>query len=258
MEKALDKIQSLEATEEVLRAIINMRNTQSDGESKGNNPMPIDILKKEKAFYIFTDTFPRKYISDDDIRFFEFYGNNQDLCKYHKRLLMPIRDIEDKIVAFNAYVKAEGLPKYQLTSKRVWNKSKYFYARKWDYTEALSRGYVNVCDGSFDKLRLNTIDEPCWGFLGSTLSDEQIAMLRAVGTIIVHPDNDIAGMKLVGKLKRTAGLTVKVILRDKGKDVDDFLAINKENEKLLKSAINGYRYKNKIMNTYLNSKERIA
>lgn len=203
------------------------------------NPISPKILEDEGVFFVFNDKFLMNYFYEYDLSRFGMYDKTGEICMLYKRIIFPIRDIEDNIVAFNAHTTDPQFPKYQLSSGSVWNKKKYFYARKWDYEEGFKRNYINICDGTIDKLRINEIDEPTFGLMDSYLSPERISMLQCYENIIFHRDKDKAGDLLYENLKRIPKINIIEIIRpnNTGKDIDDFCSLGKEYSIALKKAI---------------------
>lgn len=102
--------------------------------------------------------------------------------------------------------------------------------------EALEKGFICVCEGIFDRIRLESEGIPAITTLGSQISPTQLRVLNRFDKVILVGDNDRAGRKsqdiILRGVKRTQQLLIGY-----AKDVDELAIINPEEFKALLSKI---------------------
>lgn len=91
--------------------------------------------------------------------------------------------------------------------------------------QALDIGYMCICEGIFDKLRLNSAGLPAVTTLGSQISKTQLRVLNRFDKCKLVGDNDVAGRKAQQILLKGLARTEQYIIPYE-KDIDD-LAKNK-------------------------------
>ena len=136
------------------------------------------------------------------------YSPNQDMVivpvfdEFAKCLGFVARSIEGKV-----FKNSTGLPK----SKVLFNLNRS------------KRSTIIVVESSFDAIRLHQSGFKAVATLGASVSRNQISLLQKyASSIIVCPDNDDAGKKMMDKIvNNIKNKTVQVISLNKGKDVGD-------------------------------------
>ena len=118
---------------------------------------------------------------------------------------------------------------YTYSKKSVMQRGKYVYTLPGVYEKALNDGYLLVVDGMFDALHLSSLGFNSAALMGSTITDEIIALLRFVHKVIVIADNDKAGIQLIDRLKQSLHNVVCLFQGDT-KDVDEFLKTERRTE----------------------------
>lgn len=122
--------------------------------------------------------------------------------EFNKCLGFVGRSIEGK-----AFKNSSGLPK----SKVLFNLNKCKHTS------------IIVVESSFDAIRLNQVGFNAVATLGATVSRYQISLLqRYANSIIICPDNDDAGAKMIDKIVNDVkNKSVEIINLQGGKDVGD-------------------------------------
>ena len=127
---------------------------------------------------------------------------------------VPVQDHTGKYVGFvgrsiegKSFKNSNGLPRRHVLFNL--NRSKY--------------EDVVVVESSFDAIRLWQLGIPSVATLGSYISKEQLALLNKwVKSVIVAPDKDEAGKKLVDKINLSVNKDIRIVeLPDGKKDVGD-------------------------------------
>jgi DNA primase len=167
-------------------------------------------------------------IRNPELGCYDFDGN----CIWNNNLIVPIFNVAGKIAGlggFNPlnYVQAHetgdwSILYYQYSSKQIFKKGSYLYCPLDSYEKALTDGYIVVVDGLFDAISLREAGFNSAALMGSSLTNENVTLLRFVKHVILAADNDDAGLKL----QRELGLRVKnlKLFRQKyQKDVDGLL-----------------------------------
>ena len=136
------------------------------------------------------------------------YSPKQDM------VTVPVFDEFNKCLGFvgrsidgKAFKNSTGLPK----SKVLFNLNKS------------KRSPIIVVESSFDAIRLHQVGLKAVATLGATVSRYQISLLQKYATsIIICPDNDDAGVKMIDKIvSNIKDKSVEIINLKTGKDVGD-------------------------------------
>lgn len=125
------------------------------------------------------------------------------------RLAMPIHDGEGTLIGYAGRALDGGEPKYLLPSSEAhgFYKSHLLFNLHRVLTAPRRVRTVAVCEGFFDCMRLAEAGFPTVGLMGSSISDEQVKLLRAYFRFVALVlDGDAAGKQgsadALGKLGR--------------------------------------------------------
>jgi len=163
--------------------------------------------------------------------------NNNFVDRFRERLMFPIFDIKDRVIAFGGRVITDSLPKYMNSPETlIYSKSKNIYglnvARKSKVSRFLMvEGYMDVVS-----LHKNGIPNAV-ASLGTALTESQARMLKKYSSeIILGYDSDGAGQAAILRgldILSNIGCNVKILKIPDAKDPDEF--INKNGpERLIK------------------------
>ena len=146
---------------------------------------------------------------------------------FWNRVMFPIMDVRNKVIAFGGRVMGEGEPKYLNSPETIcFNKRRTLYglhaAKKHKGKELI------LCEGYMDVISLHQA-----GFtnavatLGTALNEGHADLLRRyTGNVVISYDSDTAGrdaaLRAIPKL-RGAGLLVKVLDLSPYKDPDELI-----------------------------------
>lgn len=149
--------------------------------------------------------------------------------RFRDRVMFPIRDVSDKVVAFGGRTLGDDPAKYLNSAESpIYHKSRVLYGL-YEAREAMrARCEALIVEGYFDLLRCfeagfeNTV-----ATCGTSLTPEQARLIRRyVTAVVVVFDGDEAGrraaLRSVGILAG-AGLTVRALALPDGLDPDDFI-----------------------------------
>jgi DNA primase len=150
---------------------------------------------------------------------------------FRSRVMIPIRDLNSRIVAFGGRILGQGDPKYLNSPENaVFHKRSVLYGLD-SAREAIRReGFVVLVEGYFDQisLRIRGIDNTV-APLGTALGSEQIRLIkRFIDNVITVFDADEAGLRAVKRaipLFLTEGLEPRCLILQEFKDPDE--AINR-------------------------------
>lgn len=189
------------------------------------------LLKEVGAFFVPNDDYMALYCGDV-LRSCEYDCYVREKCLWSNWLVIPVTNVVGEIVGiggFNPfnylYVREAGdfsCSYYRYSSSAVFEKGKYLFMVAGTFDRALDEGYLFVTDGLFDCVSLHGAGFNAASLMGSSVTDEIVAMLRFVKRIIVAADNDAAGVKLYKTLKRRLK-NVELFSQGKTKDIDEFL-----------------------------------
>lgn len=156
----------------------------------------------------------------------------QDYDLFRKRLMIPIIDIRDQVVAFGGRVLDDSLPKYiNSPESPIYHKSRVLYGLN-SAREPMRREDVGiVVEGYFDQMALHRA-----GFAnsvatcGTALTPEHAKLLkRYTDRLLMLFDQDKAGRMATLRsmdVLLPAGISVAVVTLKEGADPDSFLAEN--------------------------------
>ncbi len=158
------------------------------------------------------------------ITFDEKYGAHD---KFWNRVMFPIMDINNKVIAFGGRVLGDGSPKYLNSPETlIFNKRRNLYGL--NYARASREKFMILCEGYMDVIALHQA-----GFtnavasLGTAFTEQHGAVIkRYTDAVYLAYDSDGAGvsaaMRAISML-RGVGLSTKVIHMDPYKDPDEFI-----------------------------------
>ena len=167
---------------------------------------------------------------------------------FWNRVIFPIMDQNNKVIAFGGRVMGEGEPKY-LNSKEtdIFNKRRNLYGL--NFAKHSRQGYILLCEGYMDVIALHQA-----GFtnavasLGTALTEEQARLMaRYVKEVIITYDSDGAGVKAAIRaipILKSAGIKTKILKLAPYKEPDELIkAVGKEEYELrIKNAENSFNF----------------
>ena len=163
--------------------------------------------------------------------------NNSYIDRFRERLMFPIFDIKDRVIAFGGRVITDALPKYMNSPETlVYSKSKNIYGLNVARKSKVSR--LLMVEGYMDVVSLHKNGIPnAVASLGTALTESQGRMLKKYASeIILGYDSDGAGQAAILRgldILSNIGCNVKILRIPDAKDPDEF--INKNGpERLIK------------------------
>jgi DNA primase len=155
-----------------------------------------------------------------------------ELCdRFRGRVIFPITDSQNRVIAFGGRVIGEGEPKYLNSPETaVYNKGRNLYGLALAKNEIRRLGYALLVEGYFDCIILfqegirNVVAS-----LGTALTENQVRLLRRYleqPQIVVSFDADSAGHSATMRsieLLLAEGFKVNVLRMPSGKDPDEFV-----------------------------------
>lgn len=167
---------------------------------------------------------------------------------FWNRVIFPIMDQNNKVIAFGGRVMGEGEPKY-LNSREtdIFNKRRNLYGL--NFAKHSREGYMLLCEGYMDVIALHQA-----GFtnavasLGTALTDEQARLIaRYVKEVIITYDSDGAGVKAAIRaipILKAAGIKTKILKLTPYKDPDELIkaAGREEFETRIKNAESSFDF----------------
>lgn len=161
--------------------------------------------------------------------------------RFFSRLIFPILDIRDRVIAFGGRVLDKSMPKYLNSAENiVYYKGKHLYALNFVKKETLEN--IVIVEGYMDAVSLQK-----HGFrnvvasLGTALTEDQARLIKKfTDNVIIAYDQDGAGQDATLRgldILASKGLNVKVLKldRDDVKDPDEY--VNKYGPERLKNCL---------------------
>lgn len=184
--------------------------------------VPFDYLKNVDCIFIPNDNFMLEVFGPEILEF-DFYRDGE--CYWNNNLIFPVTDVLGGtcgIVGFNPFKYTEGEKAYSYSSSQVCQKSNFLFLpnKVLNLDEP-----IYIVDGLWDAIALSAHGFQGGACLGSTISEVVIMLLRACKEVVICPDNDEPGEKLLYKLKKKLP-NLKVCRQSFGKDVDDAFKTN--------------------------------
>ncbi|HEY5039055.1 MAG TPA: DNA primase, partial [bacterium] len=157
--------------------------------------------------------------------------------KFRNRLIFPVKNNYDKIIAFGGRTLSdESGPKYLNSPETLlFKKSECLYLLNEAREAIRQKGYVLVVEGYFDALALHHFGfENAVATLGTALTSQHGRMLqRYIKDVVLLYDGDEAGQAAVARGFEPllqAGLKVRVLVLPDAKDPDEYLTKHSKEE----------------------------
>lgn len=147
--------------------------------------------------------------------------------KFWNRVMVPILDINGKVIAFGGRVLGDGKPKYVNTKETaVFDKSRNLFAM--NIARRSKRRGIIICEGYMDVIAMHQAGfDNAVASLGTAFTIGQANIIkRYTDEVYLAYDSDGAGtnatMKAIG-IMRSVGITTRVIDMKPYKDPDEFI-----------------------------------
>ena len=149
--------------------------------------------------------------------------------KFRSRVMFPIFNTMGKVIGFGGRTLVDDPAKYLNSQESfVFEKKRNLYGLNLSKEEISSAGYAILVEGYMDVIGLfqGGVRNVC-AALGTALTPEQAALLkRYTKKVVLCLDSDAAGIKAAIRgcdVLRDAGLDVRVMHVDDGKDPDEYI-----------------------------------
>jgi len=147
--------------------------------------------------------------------------------KFNNRVMFPIMDDRNRVIAFGGRVMGDGEPKYLNSPEtRLFEKSRTLYAL--NYAKTARKSYLLLCEGYMDVIALHT-----GGFtnavaaLGTAFTALHARIIhRYVSDVVLTFDSDGAGKKAALRaipILKAEGISARVLNMSPYKDPDEFI-----------------------------------
>lgn len=147
--------------------------------------------------------------------------------KFWNRVMYPIMDANNRVIAFGGRVMGEGTPKYLNSPETpIFEKSRNLYGL--NFARGSRKNYFLLCEGYMDVISLHQA-----GFtnavasLGTALTTQHARILaRYTKEVLLTYDSDGAGVKAALRaipILKEAGITARVVNMRPYKDPDEFI-----------------------------------
>ena len=155
--------------------------------------------------------------------------NGRIYDRYYSRLIFPIFDLRDRIIAFGGRVLDKSLPKYvNSPENEIYHKGKTLYLM--NFAKRNRQEKIIIVEGYMDAIALQKSGfDNAVASLGTALTDDQARLLKKyTDNVIICYDQDAAGQNATLRgldILNKRGLNVKVLKLDKPdvKDPDEYI-----------------------------------
>lgn len=157
----------------------------------------------------------------------EIYEDRGANDKFWNRVMVPILDINGKVIAFGGRVLGDGKPKYVNTKEtEIFDKSRNLFAM--NIARRSRRRGIIICEGYMDVIAMHQAGfDNAVASLGTAFTMGHANIIkRYVDEVYLAYDSDGAGTKATLKaigILREVGLTTRVINMEPYKDPDEFI-----------------------------------
>ncbi len=173
--------------------------------------------------------------------------------KFWNRVMFPIMDISNHVIAFGGRVMGDGKPKYLNSPETmIFDKSRNLYAL--NYARTARKGNIILCEGYMDVISMHQAGfTQAVASLGTSFTEGQANILRRyTDNVILAYDSDGPGINAALraiKILRPTGMTGRVINMQPYKDPDEFIkALGRDEfQKRLDNAENSFMFELRIM-----------
>ena len=147
--------------------------------------------------------------------------------KFWNRVMFPIMDGNNKVIAFGGRVMGDGVPKYLNSPETIiFDKSRNLFGLNFARTSR--KNYFLICEGYKDVIALHQAGfQNAVASLGTAFTSQQARLLsRYTKEVYLTYDSDGAGTAAMIRaipILKEAGLTAKVIDMNPYKDPDEFI-----------------------------------
>ena len=202
-----------------------------------------DIYRDDLYKYLKKKGFDDKLMIDAGL--VEFDERNGPRDKFWNRVMVPITDINGKIIAFGGRVLGDAKPKYLNTKETdIFNKSRNLFAMNIA-RHSRHKGVI-LCEGYMDVIAMHQAGfDNAIASLGTAFTEGQAGLIkRYTKDVYLAYDSDEAGtkaaMRAIGIL-RNQEMSQRIVSLEPYKDPDEFIKNlgSEEYEKRLQQAVTG-------------------
>jgi len=202
-----------------------------------------------------------KGFSDEEILSSSLVSKNESgkfIDRFRKRLMFPIQDVRNKIIAFGGRVLDNSLPKYINSPENlIYSKGRNLFGLNIAKKNELKK--IIIVEGYMDAVSLyqrgitNVVAS-----LGTAMTEAQGRLLRKYGEqVIIGYDSDGAGQAATIRcleILNNLGCDVRILQIEEAKDPDEFVIKygSARFEKLVDNAISLIEFKVKVLKQNLN------
>ena len=147
--------------------------------------------------------------------------------KFWNRVMFPIMDANNRVIAFGGRVMGDAKPKYLNSPEtKVFDKSRNLYGL--NVARASRKDYMLICEGYMDVISLHQAGfHNAVAALGTAFTSRHASLIkRYVKEVVLTFDSDGAGIKAAQRAipyLRQSGLAIKVLNMSPYKDPDEFI-----------------------------------
>ena len=172
----------------------------------------------------------KKGYNDDELKetgLFTYDEKRGVTDKFWNRVMFPIMDANNRVIAFGGRVMGEGKPKYLNSPEtKVFDKSRSLYGL--NAARSSRKDYMLICEGYMDVISLHQSGfNNAVAALGTAFTSRHASLIkRYVKEAVLTFDSDEAGIKAAMRAipyLRDAGLAIKVLSMKPYKDPDEFI-----------------------------------
>jgi len=149
--------------------------------------------------------------------------------KFWNRVMFPIMDLQNRVIAFGGRVMGDGKPKYLNSPEtKVFDKGRTLYGLNIAKNEGKKKGHIIICEGYMDVISMHQAGfTEAVATLGTAVTAGHASLLKKYTTdMLLLYDSDMAGRAATERAItrcREVGLSARVVNLEPYKDPDEFI-----------------------------------
>lgn len=198
--------------------------------------------------FLLSKGYTDKECMDSGLLLKDKYKDGSYIDRFFNRVMFPIFDIHNRVIAFGGRVLGDGLPKYLNSPETtLFEKSRNLYGL--NIARKSRQNYMLIVEGYMDVIALHQAGfDNAIASLGTAFTSGHGHLIkRYVDEVVISFDSDSAGVNASLRsipILKSSGLNVRVLIMEGAKDPDEYIELNGAEafEMLIENAIPSFMF----------------
>lgn len=198
--------------------------------------------------YLISKGFSEKECMDCGLLLNDKYNEGNYIDRFFNRVMFPIFDIHNRVIAFGGRVLGDGQPKYLNSPETtLFDKSRNLYGL--NIARKSRKDYMLIVEGYMDVIALHQAGfDNAIASLGTAFTSGHGHLIkRYVDEVVISFDSDNAGVNATLRaipILKSSGLNVRVLIMEGAKDPDEYIELNGAEafEELINNAVPSFMF----------------